>query len=690
MRFFNYHMVRVLSTMILLTGSWVLKAQNPNGNYNPYVNGGIISPAPLWPLELNGKGMVSFNFGNTGSDPLEVYSDQYITLTIVLSHGEPDHANPLLAVGGTSAGLFSWTFNSGRYTGTQIAVIPANSSGTITIAYKVSENSSLPGSNGFDVQISPAPYQTTSNTINDDAVSSYTFTEVRDFGDAPVSYGSASHILDFTNYLGSSWDGEMANQPSATANADDSNGLDDEDGVTFPAEIRQAENLNISVTVVGMGRLNAWIDWNGDGDFADTGEQIADNLVRLEGTADLAVAVPSGAITSVPTFSRFRFSPGTLTSSSGSASGGEVEDYMITILPDIRIPTVPTGLRIISSSMSAVNLAWNASTDNVGVTGYRIYRGDSLIGTSTSLAYNDNTVNAGNVYTYTVSAIDADGNESGQSAGVSINIVDIEAPAVPANVRLTSASDSTVSITWNASTDNVGVTGYRLYRGGVLIGTTADLVYTDSSVKIDNTYTYTVTALDAAGNESAVSSRLIVSINDTESPTVPSGLQVVSVSVSGLHLSWEASTDNVEVTGYNIYREGILIATVNDLSWTDKAIIAGNTYSYSVSAMDDNGNVSEICNPVTISISVTEFLIISQLDIYPNPSDGNFTLEINEKSGKFTLEIMSASGTIHIQTTIYVEDSSIPLTCNNLGTGFYFVRLYNDERIYYGKLEIQE
>ena len=197
---------------------------------------------------MNGTGVISFNFGNTGSDPLEIFVGHVITLTITLSDGVPDNVNPIDAISGTAKGLFSWSFSGETFTGTQIATVNPGFVGTINIAYKVTQNSVSGGSNGFNVNITPAPYQNTSNTPDDDAVSSYTYTEYRDYGDAPASYGSASHNLDFENYLGSVIDGENTDLFSATANGDDTDGLDDEDGVVFPDEIVRGETIIIPVT----------------------------------------------------------------------------------------------------------------------------------------------------------------------------------------------------------------------------------------------------------------------------------------------------------------------------------------------------------------------------------------------------------------------------------------------------------
>lgn len=77
---------------------------------------------------------------------------------------------------------------------------------------------------------------------------------------------------------------------------------------------------------------------------------------------------------------------------------------------------------------------------------------------------------------------------------------DTQAPSIPNNLILTASNEYVVAATWNASTDNVGVSGYKVYRDGSLLGTTTNTNYTDYTVVPGNTYTYAVTAYDAAGN----------------------------------------------------------------------------------------------------------------------------------------------------------------------------------------------
>jgi hypothetical protein len=73
----------------------------PAQSYNPYVNQGKVTPAPMLPVEFNGEGILSFNVGNSGSNPLPLVANQEMTLAITLSYGIPGNADPLAALAGT-------------------------------------------------------------------------------------------------------------------------------------------------------------------------------------------------------------------------------------------------------------------------------------------------------------------------------------------------------------------------------------------------------------------------------------------------------------------------------------------------------------------------------------------------------------------------------------------------------------
>jgi len=167
----------------------------------------------------------------------------------------------------------------------------------------------------------------------------FRFTPYYDFGDAPNTYMTllANNGARHTNTglkLGNLIDTEANGFPSANAQGDDSNNLDDEDGVWWTCNFVPGRPSQIQVTASAAGLLNAWFDWNLDGDWADPGEQVFTNTPLVAGVNNLAVAVPAGTPTG-QTFARFRFSTQANLSYTGAAVNGEVEDYQISIEPAI-------------------------------------------------------------------------------------------------------------------------------------------------------------------------------------------------------------------------------------------------------------------------------------------------------------------------------------------------------------------
>ncbi|MFE2918138.1 cellulase family glycosylhydrolase, partial [Kitasatospora indigofera] len=172
--------------------------------------------------------------------------------------------------------------------------------------------------------------------------------------------------------------------------------------------------------------------------------------------------------------------------------------------PDTQAPSVPGGLASPSHTQTTVALSWNAATDNTGVTGYEIYRGSTKLATVTTTSYTDTALTAGTAYTYTVRARDAAGNVSAASTALTVTTTagstpDTQAPSVPGGLASPSHTQNTVALSWNAATDNTGVTGYDVYRGSTRLATVTTTSYTDTALTAGTAYTYTVRARDAAG-----------------------------------------------------------------------------------------------------------------------------------------------------------------------------------------------
>ena len=157
-----------------------------------------------------------------------------------------------------------------------------------------------------------------------------------DFGDAPISYGNVSHTVadSPTLYLGTMPpDKDAKDLSSINADGDNNNGTDDEDGITPPALAWVSGSTEkVSVDIHGKGFLNAWIDWNLDGDFDDSGEQISNEMVVSTGTTNLSIAIPVSALSgNLPARFRLCSISGNCNTPTGQAIDGEVEDYLISI-----------------------------------------------------------------------------------------------------------------------------------------------------------------------------------------------------------------------------------------------------------------------------------------------------------------------------------------------------------------------
>ena len=179
------------------------------------------------------------------------------------------------------------------------------------------------------------------------------FIEELDFGDAPdptyptlTASDGARHILGGTLFMGAAVDADADGQPTPSADGDDGDGSDDEDGVIFTSMLIPGDLAGIDVEVSQAGLLNAWVDFNADGDWDDTGEQIFTNEALPGGVNPLAFTVPITASPASTTFARFRVDSGGGLAVTGVASDGEVEDHLLYIeeldFGDAPDPTYPT------------------------------------------------------------------------------------------------------------------------------------------------------------------------------------------------------------------------------------------------------------------------------------------------------------------------------------------------------------
>lgn len=170
----------------------------------------------------------------------------------------------------------------------------------------------------------------------------------------------------------------------------------------------------------------------------------------------------------------------------------------------------------VSSDRKTVYLTWSGASDDVGVSRYEIVRtGGSNNATKTystgSTSYDDTDISAGNTYRYYIVTIDSSGNRSAASVIVSVTVNgDTESPTAPEDLQVNLTNDNEARLSWRASTDITGVSGYYIYRAlgsgsFYQVATAAGAGFDDKNLSSRETYRYYVVAFDAAGNTSAAS-----------------------------------------------------------------------------------------------------------------------------------------------------------------------------------------
>src|SRR5256712_339969 len=169
---------------------------------------------------------------------------------------------------------------------------------------------------------------------------------------------------------------------------------------------------------------------------------------------------------------------------------------------DTTPPSPPTGRGGGGAGSPGATGGGSSSPDRVGVPGYIVRRKGVQVAPPATTSYADTGLSAATTYSYTVAARDAAGNISPNSASVSVTIADTTPPTTPTGLTAAVAGSSGANLSWSASTDNVGVTGYIVRRNGVQVATPATTSFADTGLSAATTYSYTVAARDAAGNRS--------------------------------------------------------------------------------------------------------------------------------------------------------------------------------------------
>ncbi len=275
---------------------------------------------------------------------------------------------------------------------------------------------------------------------------------------------------------------------------------------------------------------------------------------------------------------------------------------------DTEAPNAVTDLASSNTTPTTTDLNWSDPGDNVGVTDYEVFQdGGSLGLTGGATTFNVTGLTQSTAYAFTVFARDAAGNISLVSNTENVNTPaagDTEAPNAVTDLASSNTTSISTDLNWSDPGDNVGVTDYEVFQDGGSLGLTGGATtFNVTGLTPSTAYAFTVFARDAAGNISLVSNTENVNTpNDTEAPTAIADLLASGTTSTGTSLSWSASTDNVGVTNYEVFQDGLSIAnTGTTTAFNVSGLTPDTNYDFTVFAEDAAGNTSLVSNTENIT-----------------------------------------------------------------------------------------
>ncbi len=175
--------------------------------------------------------------------------------------------------------------------------------------------------------------------------------------------------------------------------------------------------------------------------------------------------------------------------------------------------------------------------------------------------------------------------------------LDVTPPSAPGALAAKPLGASEVLLSWTPSEDDVGVAGYELVRGGRVVAGTPSLAAREKGLRAFAEYCWTVRALDAAGNRSAPSAPACARTLDTTPPSAPQYLAARPSSDRSVDLVWRPSTDDGQVAGYDVLRDGAPVLQTEDAAAEDRELVPGVRHCWTVRARDAAGNASDESQP---------------------------------------------------------------------------------------------
>jgi len=285
---------------------------------------------------------------------------------------------------------------------------------------------------------------------------------------------------------------------------------------------------------------------------------------------------------------------------------------------DNEFPTKPNSLKFVAKTSTSVTVSFGKATDVTGLSGYFIYANGVRTNAKTvcDTTYTITGLNLATSYEIYVSAADYAGHETKSDIITAVTYpVDNSAPSKPTGFIANSKTVSTISLIWNSSTDNVGVTGYDLFLNNTKLGfkQIQDTVYVITDLNPSANYNVKLVAYDFAGNTSDTTSITVSTTADTEAPSTPILYATTQRSSSEIAINWKTSSDSSDVAYYDLYNKGVLIkgkipahsylgipVSGDYMLYKVTGLDINTSYEFSLKAVDLAGNESSFSNKLIL------------------------------------------------------------------------------------------
>ena len=177
---------------------------------------------------------------------------------------------------------------------------------------------------------------------------------------------------------------------------------------------------------------------------------------------------------------------------------------------------------------------------------------------------------------------------------------DTEAPTIPTNVSVSNVTTISFDVSWTASTDNVGVSGYDILLNGNTVGSSSTTTFKAENLIPNTSYSITIIAKDVANNKSNASAAVNTNtLADTTPPSIPSNVTISNEAGNSFRVNWTASSDNSGILKYEIYLDGTLNGTSTTTTYDVSNLSVSTTYSVTILAEDVANNKSNLSNSVS-------------------------------------------------------------------------------------------